>query len=195
MTAIRSTTACTQANLPKRQPPTHLLHHSLTTFGPPKRGVAPSIRNPRTRGNRLFPLNINRLPDSWRQARRRCWWCYPTVERAYELHPGDGGVTARSEPKLLDQVRDRLWTRHYSLRAEQAYPSWVRRFIPASSKCNLVQMAQVEVGAFLTLLGDPGTGVCGHTEPGVGGAVVSLPRRIAHRSASRVRRNPWFSQS
>ncbi|WP_238152302.1 site-specific integrase [Xanthomonas campestris] len=49
-------------------------------------------------------------------------------------------------------MRDRLRVRHYSLRAEQAYPSWVRRFILASSKCNLVQMAQVEVGAFLTRL-------------------------------------------
>lgn len=33
-------------------------------------------------------MNINRLPDSWGQAGRRCWWCYPTAEQAYESHPG-----------------------------------------------------------------------------------------------------------
>lgn len=48
--------------------------------------------------------------------------------------PGDGGVTVRSGPKLLDQVRNRLRVLHYSLCTEQAYLSWIRRFILASGK-------------------------------------------------------------
>ncbi|WP_172797476.1 phage integrase N-terminal SAM-like domain-containing protein, partial [Xanthomonas vesicatoria] len=52
----------------------------------------------------------------------------------------DGGVTARSGPKLLDQVRDRLRVRHYSLRTEQAYLSWIRRFILASGRRHPAQM-------------------------------------------------------
>ena len=32
-------------------------------------------------------------------------------------------------PKLLDQVRLVLRTRHYSIRTEQAYVSWIRDFI------------------------------------------------------------------
>ncbi|APO96129.1 integron integrase [Xanthomonas vesicatoria] len=64
----------------------------------------------------------------------------------------DGGVTARSGPKLLDQVRDRLRVRHYSLRTEQAYLSWIRRFILASGRRHPAQMGQAEVEAFLTRL-------------------------------------------
>ena len=32
-------------------------------------------------------------------------------------------------PKLLDQVRDRLRVKHYSIRTEQAYVDWIKRFI------------------------------------------------------------------
>nr|AAX14926.1 integrase [Xanthomonas perforans] len=68
----------------------------------------------------------------------------------------DGGVTARSGPKLLDQVRDRLRVRHYSLRTEQAYLSWIRRFILASGRRHPAQMGQAEVEAFLTRLATDG---------------------------------------
>lgn len=32
-------------------------------------------------------------------------------------------------PKLLDQVRDVIRLKHYSIRTEQAYLGWIRRFI------------------------------------------------------------------
>lgn len=32
-------------------------------------------------------------------------------------------------PRLLDQLRDRIRLKHYSLRTEQAYAHWVRRFV------------------------------------------------------------------
>ncbi len=32
-------------------------------------------------------------------------------------------------PKLLDQVRERIRLKHYSLRTEQAYVPWVKRYI------------------------------------------------------------------
>src|SRR3546814_16820475 len=45
------------------------------------------------------------------------------------------GVTGRVEaPKLLDQVRQRLRVKHYSLRTEQAYVGWNRRFILDNGK-------------------------------------------------------------
>lgn len=50
----------------------------------------------------------------------------------------------------LDQVRDRLRMRHYSVRTEQAYVSWIRRFVPANGKRHPGQMGQAEVEAFLT---------------------------------------------
>lgn len=33
--------------------------------------------------------------------------------------------SAATPPKLLDQVRDRLRLKHYSLRTEQAYVGWI----------------------------------------------------------------------
>ncbi|MBA2592594.1 MAG: phage integrase N-terminal SAM-like domain-containing protein [Gammaproteobacteria bacterium] len=36
---------------------------------------------------------------------------------------GDG------QPRLLDQVRDRIRRKHYSIRTEQAYVDWIRRFV------------------------------------------------------------------
>jgi len=34
-----------------------------------------------------------------------------------------------TKPKLLDQVRNAIRLRHYSIRTEEAYVNWVRRFI------------------------------------------------------------------
>ncbi|AAW75733.1 recombinase [Xanthomonas oryzae pv. oryzae PXO86] len=74
------------------------------------------------------------------------------MTRRMNYTPGDGGVTVRSGPKLLDQVRNRLRVLHYSLCTEQAYLSWIRRFILASGKHYLVQLGQMEVEAFFTRL-------------------------------------------
>jgi len=35
----------------------------------------------------------------------------------------------KSPKKLLDQVRDRIRLKHYSIRTERSYTSWIRRFI------------------------------------------------------------------
>jgi hypothetical protein len=32
-------------------------------------------------------------------------------------------------PKLLDQLRDRIRVKHYSIRTEQAYVQWVKRYL------------------------------------------------------------------
>ena len=32
-------------------------------------------------------------------------------------------------PRLLDQVREAIRLRHYSIRTEQAYTDWIKRFI------------------------------------------------------------------
>src|SRR3546814_563141 len=67
------------------------------------------------------------------------------------------GVTGDVEPpKLLDQVRQRLRVRHYSLRTEQAYVGWIRRFILANGKRHPREMGEREVEAFLTVLATKG---------------------------------------
>jgi integrase len=37
--------------------------------------------------------------------------------------------TESKKPKLLDQIRDAVRIRHYSIRTEEAYVQWIRRFI------------------------------------------------------------------
>ncbi len=56
------------------------------------------------------------------------------------------------QPRLLDQVRDRIRRKHYSIRTEQAYVDWIRRFILHHNKRHPRDMGAAEVEAFLTHL-------------------------------------------
>jgi len=52
--------------------------------------------------------------------------------------------------RLLDQVRDRIRVRHYSIRTEQVYLDWIRRFIRFHGKRHPSTMGASEVKLFLT---------------------------------------------
>lgn len=56
------------------------------------------------------------------------------------------------KPKLLDQVRDVVRRKHYSIRTEQAYIDWIKRFIIYHRKRHPGEMAEEEVAEFLTHL-------------------------------------------
>jgi integron integrase len=53
---------------------------------------------------------------------------------------------------LLDAVKERARYLHYSLRTEEAYVHWIRRFVVWHGKRHPRTMGQVEVEAFLTML-------------------------------------------
>ncbi len=55
-------------------------------------------------------------------------------------------------PRLLNQVRDKIRLKHYSIRTEQAYTDWIRRFILYHKKRHPADMSAVEVEQFLTHL-------------------------------------------
>ncbi|WP_075322183.1 integron integrase [Acidithiobacillus albertensis] len=55
-------------------------------------------------------------------------------------------------PKLLDQLRARIRTMHYSIRTEEVYTDWVRRFILFHRKRHPQNMGAAEVEAFLSYL-------------------------------------------
>ena len=57
-----------------------------------------------------------------------------------------------SPPRLLDQVRDRIRLKHYSIRTEETYVDWIRRFILFHGKRHPREMGAAEVEAFLTHL-------------------------------------------
>ena len=55
-------------------------------------------------------------------------------------------------PKLLDQVRERIRVKHYSIRTETQYVQWIRRFILFHGKKHPRDMGAPELEAFLTHL-------------------------------------------
>jgi integron integrase len=57
-----------------------------------------------------------------------------------------------NKPKLLDQVRDVIRRKHYSIRTEQAYVDWIKRFIVYHGKRHPSEMAEEQVAQFLTHL-------------------------------------------
>ncbi len=64
-------------------------------------------------------------------------------------------VTTAPQPlkrKLLDQVRDTIRRKHFSIRTEQSYTEWIRRFILFHKKRHPREMAKPEVTEFLTHL-------------------------------------------
>jgi site-specific recombinase XerD len=58
----------------------------------------------------------------------------------------------RPPKKLLDQLRDHIRIRHYSLRTEEAYVGWVRRFILFHNKRHPLEMGSGEINQFIAYL-------------------------------------------
>jgi len=63
-----------------------------------------------------------------------------------------GQPVQASSPKLLDRVRDAIRAQHYSIRTEEAYVGWVRRFIVFHNKRHPAEMGEPEINQFLTHL-------------------------------------------
>jgi integrase len=58
--------------------------------------------------------------------------------------------TNAGKPKLLDQVRQAIRTRHYSPRTEETYVHWIKRFIFFHNKRHPVEMGEKEIAQFLS---------------------------------------------
>ncbi|GHU36637.1 integron integrase [Betaproteobacteria bacterium] len=82
-----------------------------------------------------------------------------------------------SPPKLLDQVRERLRLKHYSIRTEHQYVQWARRFILFHQKRHPAEMGAAEVEAFLTHLAVQGN-VAAATQNQALSALLFLYREV-----------------
>ncbi|MGM0452432.1 MAG: phage integrase N-terminal SAM-like domain-containing protein [Thermodesulfobacteriota bacterium] len=56
------------------------------------------------------------------------------------------------QPKLLDQVRNLIRAKHYSIRTEETYVGWIRKFILFHDKKHPKDLGEKEISAFLTHL-------------------------------------------
>ena len=54
--------------------------------------------------------------------------------------------------KLLDRVRNKIRLKHYSIRTEKAYTSWIKRYIFFHKMRHPEEMGRMEIEAFLTHL-------------------------------------------
>lgn len=71
---------------------------------------------------------------------------------SYAGHSGGVRRGVRQQPRLLVRVRECLRVRHYSIRTEQAYLGWIRRFILFHDKRHPRDLGRREVERFLTWL-------------------------------------------
>lgn len=84
---------------------------------------------------------------------------------------------ASQEPRLLDLVRGKIRLKHYSIRTEQAYVDWIRRFILHHDKRHPRDMGAAEVEAFLTHLAVAGR-VAASTQNQAKSALLFLYREV-----------------
>lgn len=54
--------------------------------------------------------------------------------------------------RLLDEVRAAMRVKHYSIRTEQSYIQWIKRYIYFHNKKHPAEMGEPELSAFLTHL-------------------------------------------
>jgi len=80
-------------------------------------------------------------------------------------------------PKLLEQVREVIRARHYSLRTEGTYLSWIKRFILFHGKRHPREMGRQEVQQFLSHLAVEGH-VAASTQSQALSAIVFLYQQV-----------------
>jgi len=68
--------------------------------------------------------------------------------------PDDAATSDSSSraPKLLEQLRGRIRVKHYSIRTEQAYVQWTKRYLFFHGMRHPAEMGRPEVESFLTAL-------------------------------------------
>ena len=86
-------------------------------------------------------------------------------------------TSANAAPKLLDQVRGKIRLKHYSIRTEQAYLDWIKRFILHFDKEHPKNLGAEEVERFLTYLAVEGK-VAASTQNQAKSALLFLYREV-----------------
>lgn len=81
------------------------------------------------------------------------------------------------EPRLLDRVRGRIRTMHYSIRTEEQYTHWIRRFIVFHGIRHPSELGERHVEAFLTDLAVRGK-VAAATQNQAKSAILFLYREV-----------------
>ncbi len=92
-----------------------------------------------------------------------------------------------AEPRLLDQVRGKIRLKHYSIRTEQAYTDWSKRYILHFDKRHPRDLGAVEVEQFLTYLAVQGN-VAASTQNQAKSALLFLYKEVLGTAL------PWLDE-
>src|SRR3989338_11648347 len=84
------------------------------------------------------------------------------------------------KPRLLDQVRQAIRTRHYSPRTEETYVGWIKRFIFFHNKRHPIEMGEAEIARFLSNLATNAK-VSASTQNQAFNALLFLYQEVLHR--------------
>jgi site-specific recombinase XerD len=95
---------------------------------------------------------------------------------------------------LLDRLREAIRVRHYSIRTEQAYVQWVRRFIFFHNKRHPNEMGRPEIEAFLTHLAVEGR-VAAATQNQALNALVFLYKEVLKREVGEFENLVWAKRN
>ena len=82
-----------------------------------------------------------------------------------------------NSPRLLEQVKNAIQIRHYSIRTEQAYIYWIKKYIYFHNKKHPKEMGDVEITAFLSHLASV-RNVSASTQNQALNALVFLYRKV-----------------
>jgi integron integrase len=93
-------------------------------------------------------------------------------------------MTERREKELLDRVRDAIRTKHYSIRTEEAYVNWIKRFILFHDKRHPQEMEATEIEEFLTHLAVDKK-VAASTQNQALSAILFLYQEVLHKDLER----------
>lgn len=99
----------------------------------------------------------------------------------------DAKDVSHGPPKLLDRMREEIRVRHYSLRTEETYVDWVRRFILFHNKRHPKDMGAEEVQGFLSHLAVE-RNVSAATQNQAKSALLFLYRDVLHIDL------PWLDE-
>jgi hypothetical protein len=64
----------------------------------------------------------------------------------------DDNLPYEQNPRLLDRVRNVIRCKHYSIRMEQSYVDWIKRYIYFHNKRHPKDMRESHISDFLTYL-------------------------------------------
>ena len=92
------------------------------------------------------------------------------------------GIVPNPKKKLLDQVREVIRLKHYSIRTEQTYVDWIKRYIFFHDKRHPREMGAKEIEGFLTDLAVRRQ-VAASTQNQALNALVFLYREVLHQEA------------